>query len=62
MSDRLTDIEIRYTHHERLLEELSAVLFEQRKTIDALEQRVRDLERRASHDEGPIPIEKPPHY
>lgn len=57
--DRLTDLEVRYVHQARLLEELSGVLFEQQRTIEALERRVRELEDRQGDDAG---SEKPPHY
>lgn len=62
MMERLTEIEIRYTHLERQMEELSGVLFTQQKTITALEQRVRDLETRSPDAGEPILSEKPPHY
>ncbi|NUP13682.1 MAG: SlyX family protein [Polyangiaceae bacterium] len=62
MDERLTEIEIRYTHQERLLHELSAVVHEQRSLIDKLDARVRDLERRLADLEEPSPNEPPPHY
>jgi uncharacterized coiled-coil protein SlyX len=62
MTDRLTEIEIRYTHLERQMEELSSVLFVQQKAINALEQRVRDLETRSPEAGEPMAQEKPPHY
>lgn len=64
---RLTELETRLAHHERMAEEMSAVLFEQGRTIDLLtaqtrrlRDRVAELESsmpRASQDEPP-----PPHY
>lgn len=67
MSDeKIIDLEIRYTHQARLLDELSDVLHEQRVTIRQLELRVTELEKKlrdvgadgiATTDEGP-----PPHY
>jgi SlyX protein len=62
MQERLTDLEIRYTHQERLVEELSQVMHEQRRAIEGLEERVRDLERRVRAVEDPIGDEVPPHY
>jgi SlyX protein len=66
MEKRLMELEIRYTHQESLLQELSAVLFEQQQTIAGLETRVRELEARIteSGEEGaePIPNDPPPHY
>lgn len=63
--ERLTDLEIRYAHMERLLHELSDVLFAQQRTIDALERRVKDLETRAPEGPGASregEEERPPHY
>ncbi|MBP2291718.1 SlyX family protein [Azospirillum rugosum] len=64
---RLTDLESRIAHHERMAEELSSVMFEQGRTIDLLtaqlrrlRDRVAELESgasRAPQDEPP-----PPHY
>lgn len=62
MSDRLTEIEIRYTHLERLIGELSGVVFEQQKAITGLEQRLRDVEGRSQEGAEPTALEKPPHY
>lgn len=62
MQERLIDIEIRYTHLERQMEELSSVLFAQQKTITALEQRVRELEAQRPEANEAFPQEKPPHY
>jgi len=62
VSARLTELELKYMRLERTVEELSAVIAEQQKTIDALVRqlqttsaRLRDLGE-ASRDE------KPPHY
>ncbi|WP_448206173.1 SlyX family protein [Azospirillum sp. sgz302134] len=64
---RLTELESRLAHHERMAEELSSVMFEQGRTIDLLtaqlrrlRDRVAELESgspRAPQDEPP-----PPHY
>jgi len=42
--DRLTELETRYTFLERHFEELSQVLHEQQRTIEALAARVKHLE------------------
>ncbi len=57
---RFTDLEVRHAHQARLLDELSTVLFEQQRTIDLLERRVRDLEERLLGEASVA--EKPPHY
>jgi uncharacterized coiled-coil protein SlyX len=62
MDERWVDLEVRYTYVERQLEELSAVLFEQRRTIDDLERRVKELEGRLQQVGDPVGNEPPPHY
>jgi SlyX protein len=47
---RLVDLEIRYTHQQRLLEELDAVVVGQQRLIDDLRARLSRLERPG--DEG----------
>ena len=63
---RLTEVEMRYTYLERLVEDLSRVLHEQQRTIDGLSSRLARLETSIAdameqHDGRP-PHEKPPHY
>jgi SlyX protein len=62
MESKLTDLEVRYTHLERLVDDLSSVVYAQRKLIDKLEGRVADLEKRIRGVEDPIEDEPPPHY
>jgi len=66
---RLIELEIRYSHLERLVEELNRVVFEQSKTIEGL--RAELLRMRHRLDDGPdattdranlLVDEKPPHY
>lgn len=60
MERRLVDLEVRYAHLEKLHQELSDVMYEQRLTIQRLETRVKELEERLL---GPDPgVERPPHY
>ncbi|WP_029010158.1 SlyX family protein [Azospirillum halopraeferens] len=64
---RLIDLESRLAHHERMAEELSAVLYAQGRTIEALTARVRRLtERLAAVEAGgprsPADDRPPPHY
>jgi uncharacterized coiled-coil protein SlyX len=63
VSARLIELELKYMRLERHVEELSGVVAEQQKTIDALVKelhtatsRLRDL------GEPSPPAEKPPHY
>ncbi len=61
IAERLTELEIRYSHQEHLLQELSDVLRDQQETIDRLVRAVRTLQETAP-EEGAPPHEKPPHY
>ncbi|HTJ83154.1 MAG TPA: SlyX family protein [Polyangiaceae bacterium] len=63
MESRIVDLEVRYTHQERTIEELSRVVFEQQKVIVELEARLKGLEKRAALAGEPTPPnEPPPHY
>lgn len=53
---------MRYTHLERLVDELSAVVFEQRQKLEALERRTKELEGRLREQDEPEGNEPPPHY
>jgi SlyX protein len=65
-ADRLTTLEIRHTEQEKTIEELSAQIAEQWKTIerlqkklDALAERFLALEEQSAPE---APITKPPHW
>jgi uncharacterized coiled-coil protein SlyX len=62
MEQRLVDLEIRYTHLERQLDELSQVVFEQRQLLDRLVKDLSVLRSRVAASEGDAPDEPPPHY
>jgi SlyX protein len=62
MEKRLVDLEIRYTHLERQLEEMNAVLFAQQRAIDALEKQVVALRGRIGDMGDEAFDERPPHY
>lgn len=62
MNERLVDLEIRYTHQARLLEELSQQLFEHRRLIESLEKRLDAHEKRAGAQAEDFPNDPPPHY
>ena len=57
---RLTDLEIRFTHQEVLIDELSEIIRNQQAQIDYLARAAKQLEARieTTTDEA----EKPPHY
>lgn len=66
MSDpdaRVVDLELRFMKLERLAEELSDVVHQQRREIDALTAEVRRLRDRLSDEGAEVPDgERPPHY
>jgi SlyX protein len=65
MDDRLTELELRYTRQQALLQELSDVLFTQQRELDALKLEVSALRSRlAGIEELPSigPAERPPHF
>lgn len=60
MEQRLVDLEVRYTHLERLVEELNQVVFAQQQTIDRLVRQLTELGERV--EVASPAAEKPPHY
>lgn len=64
---RLIELESRVAHHERMAEELSAVIADQGRTIDLLSAQVRRLRDRVSEvesgwEQSPQDAKPPPHY
>ena len=65
---RFSDLESRYTHVQRTVEEMNAVVIEQEKRIDTLERKVAllagQLGSLAERETEPRTLEddKPPHY
>jgi SlyX protein len=63
MDPRIVDLEIRYTHLERQVEELSDVVFAQQRIIDTLSKELLALRNRFEDPAAVTPrAEKPPHY
>jgi uncharacterized coiled-coil protein SlyX len=62
MEPRLVDLEVRYTHLERDVSELSQVVFEQQRTIDLLKKELAETRREILAVGQPIRNEPPPHY
>ena len=62
MESRVVDLEMRYPHLERQVAELSQVVFEQQKTIDALRKQVLAVNARVDQQGEPTPNDTPPHY
>lgn len=62
---RLTTIEERYAHLEKLVSELSDVVYKQQQEIDVLRHQVAMLKDKLGGDPGivdPSQQERPPHY
>ncbi|MBL8612373.1 MAG: SlyX family protein [Myxococcales bacterium] len=60
---RLVDLELKYMTLERFAQELSAVVAEQQRTIDALTQETKRLRERALDEGSEVgPADPPPHY
>lgn len=64
---RLVDLEMRLAHHERMAEDLSAIIAEQGRTIDLMAERLRRLTERvreleAGWERSPQDDRPPPHY
>ncbi|GMU02542.1 hypothetical protein KH5H1_66620 [Corallococcus caeni] len=62
---RLVELEIRYTQQQELLQELSDVLYQQGRVIDALQAELERLKRKLDAEPGLVDArqqERPPHY
>jgi uncharacterized coiled-coil protein SlyX len=59
---RMVDLELRFMKLERFAEDLSGVVVEQQKAIDALVAQVRQLAARWADGEENPKAERPPHY
>ncbi len=62
---RLTELEIRFTQQQELLQELSEVLYAQQRELDALRLEVGALKKKLEGDPGLVDArqqERPPHY
>lgn len=65
VEQRLVELEIKASYGDDLLEQLNLTVFRQQEQIDALMQKLRELERRmpeASGAPGSLRDELPPHY
>jgi SlyX protein len=66
MSDiALAELEIRYSHLEKLVNELSEVIYKQQKEIDALKEGYVKIKERLPNDTGLVDASRydlPPHY
>ncbi len=62
LEDRLVELEIRYTHLERTLDELGGVVLEQQRIIDGLVKRLAELTGRVGELGDAQTNDRPPHY
>jgi uncharacterized coiled-coil protein SlyX len=62
MESRLIDLEVRYTHLERQVAELSDVVFAQQRAIDGLLRQLSSTRAEIAQLTAPATNEKPPHY
>ena len=63
MEERVTDLENRYTHQERLVQELLDTVYRQQQELDRLQRDVEQLRLALSSlVERPEDEEPPPHY
>lgn len=64
VEQRLTDLEIKASYTDDLLEQLNQLVYRQQQQIDALAQRVNELQRQAPEAGAPRHLrdELPPHY
>ena len=62
MESRLVDLEVRYTHLERQVAELSDVVFAQQRAIDSLLRQLNATKADLAQLSEPVTNEKPPHY
>jgi uncharacterized coiled-coil protein SlyX len=56
------DLEVRYTHLERQVADLSEVVFAQQRTIDNLLRQLSSTKEELAQLSAPVTSEKPPHY
>ena len=63
MDKRITDIEIKLTYQDDLIQTLNDVVAKLQQQVDGLQQKVSWLEERpATRSDGTTPNEPPPHY
>jgi uncharacterized coiled-coil protein SlyX len=62
METRFTELEIRYSHLERQVADLSDVVFGQQKIIESLQRELANIRVKVGELGDPLVDEKPPHY
>lgn len=66
-TDRITELEIRFSHQDRFIQELNEMVVVQEQRIAQLEKAIIDLKRSVNSEGGVSPTrslqdDKPPHY
>ncbi|MBM7112210.1 SlyX family protein [Archangium primigenium] len=62
---RIVELELRYMQQQELLQELSGVLYEQRRELDTLRAELELLKKKLADEPGLVDArqqERPPHY
>lgn len=67
LEDKLVDMEIRFAHQQDHIEQLDQVIYRQQQSIDAMQERLAQLEKRLKAATGsnilkPEEDSPPPHY
>ncbi|MBX5482968.1 MAG: SlyX family protein [Myxococcaceae bacterium] len=65
LESRVAELELRYTEQQRLLQDLSDVVYAQQKSIDLLMAEVALLRKKLEAEPGLVDanaVERPPHY
>ncbi len=65
--ERLTELEIRFSHQDEFLHQLNRVVVDQQQKIERLEKEILDLKRNVNQENGvdgrrSLSDDKPPHY
>ena len=60
---RISELEMRLAHQDKTLSELNDVVLAQWKRIEALERQLTSMnEDMHNLEQGPVPVDRPPHY
>lgn len=63
--ERLIELEVKFSHTERLVAELNDVLYQQQRELDALKDALKRLEEKTAAEPGLVDAarnDRPPHY
>jgi SlyX protein len=65
--ERLTNLEIKFSHQDMMLEQLNKIVTSQQTTIERMEKEILDLKRNINQENGvqgsrSLADDRPPHY